>query len=69
MTNVRTLTKNEARELNGGAVKTMNCRICGQSVTGGFWTRYYHCLVHSWKAVMPIAELIIACFGIAGLAG
>ena len=40
------------------------CKICGTNVTGGFWTKYYHCVKHSWKAVMPVAELVKFCFGV-----
>ena len=40
------------------------CKICGQNVYGGFWTKYYHCLKHAWNSVMPILELVAFCFGV-----
>lgn len=55
------------KTINANATKTMRCRICGTSVTGSFWTRYRHCLKHSWYAVMPAVEFVATCFGLAAL--
>ena len=40
------------------------CAICHQYVSGGFWTKYAHCVKHAWHAVMPIVQLVGLCFGI-----
>ena len=41
MTNVRTLTKNEARTMNGG--KTYYCPF-NYDYSGGYWATYWHVL-------------------------
>ena len=64
---MKKLNETKQREMNGGAVKTMRCRLCGTSVTGNFWTRYHHCLKHSGKFVMSVVNLVATCFGLAGL--
>lgn len=61
---MKTINANTTRTINAGATKTMRCRICGTSVTGSFWTRYRHCLKHSWYAVMPAVEFVATCFGL-----
>ena len=62
---MKKINTNEAMEINGG--KTMNCKICGTRVGGNFWTKYWHCVKHSWKAVMPAVEFVALCFGLAAL--
>ena len=55
----------EAMEISGG--KTIKCKICKQKVTGGFWKQYWHCLKHSYRAVMPAVEIVALCFGLAAI--
>ena len=57
MTNVRTLTKNEARELYGGGYR---CRICGY-YSWSFTKVYTHALMCMLKALWSGRVPIEAC--------
>ena len=46
MTNVRTLTKNEARELNGG--RTYYCPW-GDYSNNSYWRTYGHAVAHAYR--------------------
>ena len=64
---MKIINANTTRTINAGATKTMHCCICGTSVTGGFWTRYRHCLKHGYSGVKSAVEFVATCFGLAAL--
>ena len=55
------VNKEMLKETKGGWNR---CSICGQNVSGGFWTKYSHCVKHAWNATMPLVTLVGICFGI-----
>ncbi len=61
MNKMNVMTMDETREMNGGWDV---CRMCGKYVSGGFWTKYGHCVSHAWNAAMPLVTLVGICFGI-----
>lgn len=62
-TKLNMIQEETARQFNGGA-KPMHCKLCGETVYGGFARQYAHCIKHTWSVAMPILELVALCFGI-----
>ena len=60
MKNMKNITKNEARNINGGWNR---CAICGQYVSGNWWAKYKHCLGHSSRC-LPWSDIMAIAFGI-----
>ena len=52
-----TMNTNEIRTANGGWTK---CQICKQNVSGNWWSKYKHCLLHAcrclpWEFIFDLA--------------